>query len=275
MEVKKDGTVTITDTAKNGVKVEAVSKPEADPSARVTLPAGVKTATVTVPVTVTPGMVAVDAKTGEVVKLSAPTEDGMLVKLNESAELVLEDRSKAFADTESHWAKSAIEFTTARALFNGTSETTFAPDESMTRGMIAVVLHNFEGSTEFNAQNDFTDVAPGMWYTDAIHWIAAQGITDGYDNGSFGVDDHVTREQLVTFLYRYANVMGYSTEGTADLSAFPDGDSVSGYASEAMRWAVSNGLIVGTDGGALAPGSGATRAQVAAILNRFVLNLMK
>ena len=275
VEAKTDGTVTITDTAKNGVKVEAVSKPETDTSARVTVPADVKTATVTVPVTVTPGMVAVDARTGEIVKLSAPTGDGMVVKLDASADLILEDRSKAFADTDSHWARNAIDFATAHALFNGTSDTTFAPDEPMTRGMVAVVLHNFEGNPGPLSQSNFTDAASGKWYTDAVSWVTEKGIAGGYGNGSFGVEDIVTREQLVTILYRYANAMGYSTEGGADLSAFPDGASVSAYASEAMGWAVGSGLIVSTDGGTLAPGSSATRAQVASILNRFVLNLIK
>ena len=275
VEAKKDGSVTITDTAKSGVKVEAVSKPETDTSARVTVPSGMRTATVTIPVTVTPGMAAVDARTGAVVKLSAPTEAGMVVKLDGSADLILEDRSKAFADTDGHWAKSAIDFATAHALFNGTSDTTFAPNQPMTRGMVAVVLHNFEGNPDSAVQNGFADVASGMWYADAINWITGQGIAGGYGSGSFGANDDVTREQLVTILYRYANAMGYSTEASADLSAFSDGASISAYASEAMGWAVGSGLIVGTDGGVLAPGASATRAQVASILNRFVLNLMK
>lgn len=275
VEAKKDGTVTVTDTAKNGVKVEAVSKPEADTLARVTLPTGVKTAAVTVPVAVTPGMVAVDAKTGKIVKLSAPTGAGMLVRLDGSADLILVDRSKPFTDTSGHWAESAIDFTTAHAMFNGTSDTTFAPDDTMTRGMIAVVLHNFEGNPELGGQNSFADVESGAWYVGGIGWMIEKGITSGYGDGRFGTNDAVTREQLVTFLYRYAGSMGYNTGSSADLSAFSDGDSVSGYAAEAMRWAVGSGLILGTDDGVLSPGGSATRAQVASILNRFVLNLMK
>lgn len=275
MEAKTDGTVTITDTAINGVRVEAVSKPETDASARVTVPAGVKTAAVTVPVTVTPGMVAVDARTGEIVKLSAPTGDGMVIRLDASAELILEDRSKTFVDTDGHWARDAIDFATAHALFNGISDAVFAPDEPMTRGMVAVVLHNFEGNPDPAAQPGFTDAASANWYTDAVNWVAEKGVAGGYGNGSFGVKDPVTREQLVTILYRYADAMGYSTEGAADLSAFPDGAGVSAYASEAMGWAVGSGLIVSTDRGVLAPGSSATRAQVASILHRFVLNLIE
>lgn len=275
VETKQDGTVTTTGTTQDGIQFETVSKPGANTSARVTLPDSVREATVTLPGKVTAGTVAVDAKTGEIVRLSAPNEAGIVIKLDASAELILEDRSKTFADTDGHWAKNAIDFTTAHALFNGTSDTTFTPDKSMTRGMVAVVLHNFEGNPDFTVQNSFSDVASGTWYTDAINWITDKGIAQGYGNGSFGTNNHVTREQLVTFLYRYANTMGYSTEGSADLSAFSDGASVSGYAAEAMRWAIGNGLVKGTDKGTLAPGSGATRAQVASILNRFVLNLMK
>lgn len=275
VEAKKDGTVTITDTAKNGVKVQAVSKPETDTTARVTVPTSVKTAAVIVPVVVTPGMVAVDAKTGEVVKLSVPTEDGMAVKLDGSAELILVDRSKPFTDTDGHWAKDEIDFATAHAMFDGTSATTFSPNDAMTRGMIAVVLHNFEDDPEFTTQNSFSDVDPGAWYADGVNWMIYMGITGGYGDGSFGTNDVVSREQLVTFLYRYASSMGYSTAEDADLSSFADGDSVSGYAAEAMRWAVGSGLIVGSDGGALDPRGSATRAQVAAILKRFVVNLTR
>lgn len=274
VETKKDGTVTITDTAKSGVKVEAVSKPEADTTARVTIPTSVKTAAVTIPVEASPGMVAVDAKTGEVVKLSVPTEGGMAVKLDGSAELILVDRSKAFTDTEGHWAKDEIDFATAHAMFNGTSATTFSPNDAMTRGMLAVVLHNFEDNPEFTTQNSFSDVDPGAWYADGINWMIDRGIAGGYGDGSFGANDSLTREQLVTFLYRYANSMGYSTAARAGLSGFADGDSVSGYATEAMRWAVGSGLVVGSDG-ALDPQGSATRAQTAAILKRFVVNLTR
>ena len=94
------------------------------------------TATVTIPADTTPGTVAVDAKTGEIVKLSVPTEDGMTVKLVGSANLVLEDRSKNFTDTRNHWAEDAIDFATAHEMFSGTSDTTFTPDSPMTRAML-------------------------------------------------------------------------------------------------------------------------------------------
>lgn len=275
VETKKDGTVTTTETRTDGVKVKTVDEPREDVTATVTIPRSVGTATVTIPADVTPGTVAVDAKTGEVVKLSVPTEDGVTVKLDGSADLVLVDKSKDFTDTRNHWAEDAIDFATAHGMFGGTSATTFTPDGSMTRGMIAVVLHNFEDNPDHAFTSSFDDVHPDSWYADGIHWMVDNGIAGGYGNGKFGADDKITREQLATFLYRYADVMGYGTSGGASLSGFTDAGSVSGYATEAMQWAVGNGLIGGMGNGTLAPQGNATRAQVATILMRFVENLTK
>lgn len=275
VETKKDGTVTTTETAANGVKVKTVDEPREDVTATVTIPRSVGTTTVTIPADTTPGTVAVDAKTGEIVKLSVPTEDGLTVKLDGSADLVLVDKSKDFTDTRNHWAEDAIDFATAHGMFGGTSATTFTPDGSMTRGMIAVVLHNFEDNPDHAFTGSFDDVHPDSWYADGIHWMVDNGIAGGYGNGKFGADDKITREQLATFLYRYADVMGYGTSGGASLSGFTDAGSVSGYATEAMQWAVGNGLIGGMGNGTLAPQGNATRAQVATILMRFVENLTK
>lgn len=275
VETKKDGTVTTTETAANGVKVKTVDEPREDVTATVTIPRSVGTTTVTIPADTTPGTVAVDAKTGEIVKLSVPTEDGLTVKLDGSADLVLVDKSKDFTDTRNHWAEDAIDFATAHGMFGGTSAATFTPDGSMTRGMIAVVLHNFEDNPDHAFTGSFDDVHPDSWYADGIHWMVDNGIAGGYGNGKFGADDKITREQLATFLYRYADVMGYGTSGGASLSGFTDAGSVSGYATEAMQWAVGNGLIGGMGNGTLAPQGNATRAQVATILMRFVENLTK
>lgn len=275
VETKKDGTVTTTDTAANGVKVKTVDEPGEDVTATVTIPRSVGTTIVTIPADTTPGTVAVDAKTGEVVKLSVPTEDGVTVKLDGSADLVLVDKSKDFTDTRNHWAEDAIDFATAHGMFGGTSATTFTPDGSMTRGMIAVVLHNLENNPDHAFEGSFDDVHPDSWYADGIHWMVDNGIAGGYGNGKFGADDKITREQLATFLYRYAGVMGYGTSGSSSLSGFTDAGSVSGYATEAMQWAVGNGLIGGMGNGTLAPQGNATRAQVATILMRFIENLTK
>lgn len=275
VETKKDGTVTTTETRADGVKVKTVDEPGEDVTAAVTIPRSVGTATVTIPADTTPGTVAVDTETGEIVKLSVPTEDGMTVKLDGSANLVLEDRSKNFTDTNNHWAEDAIDFATAHGMFSGTSATTFSPDGTMTRGMIAVVLHNFEDNPDHAFTGSFEDVHPDAWYADGIHWMVDSGIAGGYGNGRFGAEDKITREQLATFLYNFAKVKGYDVSGRADLGRFTDGSSVSGYATETMSWAVDNGLFGGMGDGTLAPQGNATRAQVATILMRFVENLTK
>lgn len=211
----------------------------------------------TIPADVDYGMVAVDAKTGEVVKLSVPTKDGMTVKLDGSAELVLVERSLDFTDTNNHWAEDAIDFATAHELFAGTSDTTFSPDSSMTRAMLMTVLARFDGQ-------DTTGGA--VWYEKAMAWAKENGISDGSNP-----DGNITREQFATMLWRYAG----SPAGDGTLSSFGDSASVNGYAVDAMRWAVSTGIISGTDAGLLMPQGNATRAQVATMLMRFVEGLTK
>ena len=190
VETQKDGTVTTTETAKNGVKVKTVDEPGKDVTAQVTIPKSVGEATVTIPADVDCGTVAVDAQTGEVVKLSVPTKDGMTVKLEGSAELVLVDRSRDFSDTKGHWAEDAIDFATAHELFSGTGEYTFTPDSPMTRAMLMTVLARFDGQ-------DTTGGA--VWYEKAMEWAREHGVSDGSDP-----EGSITREQLATMLWRYA-----------------------------------------------------------------------
>lgn len=271
VETRKDGTVTTTDTAANGVKVKTVDHPGEDVTASVTIPGSVEEAVVTIPADVDYGMVAVDAKTGKVFKLSIPTEDGMTVKLDASAELILVDDAKDFADTNNHWAEDAIDFVTARGLYNGTSATTFAPDGSMTRAMLAKVLHNLESNPDFTAQKLFTDLPNGHWAEDAIYWAAEKGIVGGYTNGAFGVDDAITREQLAVMLWRYAGC----PESTHDLSRFEDIGNISSYALEALAWANEHGIVNGIGNNLISPQGQATRAQVATMLMRMVQATLK
>lgn len=258
VETKKDGTVTTTETAKNGVKVRTVDEPGEDVTAKVTIPKSVGEAVVTIPADVDYGMVAVDADTGEVVKLSVPTEDGMVVKLDGSADLVLVDRGRDFTDTKGHWAEDAIDFATAHELFSGTSGTTFTPDSPMTRAMLMTVLARFDGQ-------DTTGGA--VWYEKAMAWARENGISDGSNP-----DGSITREQLATMLWRYA---GSPAGNGSAIGRFTDSGKVSSYAVEAMNWAVGTGLFGGMGDGTLAPQGSATRAQVATILMRFVENLTK
>ncbi|MBQ9930980.1 MAG: S-layer homology domain-containing protein, partial [Firmicutes bacterium] len=175
---------------------------------------------------------------------------------------------KKFADVHgaNHWAAAAVDFVTAKGLFQGTSEENFTPDGTMTRGMVAVVLHNLEGNPSPASAGTFPDVEAGTWYSDAVHWAAEKDLLTGYGNGNYGPGDALTREQLAAILWRYAE----SPESNHDLSSFADADKVSDYAKEAMAWANENGIIQGMGNGSLAPAAPATRAQVAQMMMNFL-----
>ena len=174
-----------------------------------------------------------------------------------------------FNDIAGHWSESAIEFVTSRELFMGTGGNLFSADENMSRAMLVTVLHRLDGLMKCEG-TDFNDVPGGQWFSDAVEWAAANGIVGGYGNGDFGTGDNITREQLAVILYRYASYLGIDTTSKGDLSGFSDNSTVSGYALEAMRWASEAGLVNGRPGGILDPSGNATRAEVAAVLMRFV-----
>ncbi len=172
-----------------------------------------------------------------------------------------------------NWAHGGIDFAVSHGLFAGTSATTFSPDDSMTRAMLVAVLWRLDGRPECAAEASFADVADGAWYADAVRWATAQGIVAGVGHGRFDPAGKITREQMAAILYRYAAWKGYDTAARADLQTFPDAGSVSAWAREAMAWSNAAGLISGTQTGGAAlldPAGHATRAQVAAILQRFV-----
>ena len=125
------------------------------------------------------------------------------------------------------------------------------------------------GSPAVTGENAFTDVEAGSWYEDAIIWAAANGIVEGYGDGTFFPDADVTREQMAAILYRYAEYAGLDVTGRGDLTAFPDGESVSAWAEENVSWAVAEGLLTGRDDGTLDPAGTATRAEIATILMRY------
>ncbi|MBP1736837.1 MAG: hypothetical protein H6Q60_718 [Oscillospiraceae bacterium] len=170
---------------------------------------------------------------------------------------------------DTYWGKSAIDFVVARGLFLGTSANTFSPDMPMTRAMMVTVLWRLAGEPQITGQT-FSDVAEGTWYDSAVAWAQQNGIVNGYGNGLFGPDDAALREQIAAIMMRYAKLIGIDTSGTDSLSRFSDGASVSPYAQDMMKWAVSYGLFQGDDQGKLNPGSTATRAQVATIFMRFI-----
>ena len=173
------------------------------------------------------------------------------------------------------WFYDAVRYAVEKELFNGTSETTFAPNADMTRAMLVTVLHRLEGRPAVTGTNSFSDVKSGEWYTDAVIWATANGIVGGYGNDLFGTDDPITREQMATMLLRYAAYKKYDTAKANDLAGFTDSISIASYALDAMKWANAEGLITGRTATTLAPTGTATRAEVATILMRFAENMVK
>ena len=154
---------------------------------------------------------------------------------------------------------------------NGTGENTFEPLTSTSRAMIVTILWRMEGSPQVDSNATFKDVPDGQWYTDAVRWAAAKGIVTGYNEEAFGPADSVTREQIVTILYRYAQFKGIdvSKGETAYLNDYTDARDISEWAVKAFRWAVDAGVIQGMTATTLSPKRDAVRAQVATMLMRF------
>ena len=192
--------------------------------------------------------------------------------------IVIDDRSHEPVDLpfndvpESYWAYDAIQYVYGEGLMAGTSGTTFAPENVTTRGQIVTILWRMAGSPQVNYLMDFSDVDPAAYYGEAIRWATSEGIVGGYGGGVFGPDDPITREQLATMMWRYAQHEGYDVgvgEDTNILS-YTDAFDVAEYAIPAMQWACGAGVINGTgDGSTLSPQGEATRAQAAVMLQRF------
>ena len=169
---------------------------------------------------------------------------------------------------DTKWIRDAVEYVYQRGMMAGTSSTQFEPETPTTRGMIISILYRLEGSPDVGTAA-FPDVPQGQWYTKAVAWAAKEKIVHGYDNGNFGPNDTITREQMVSILYRYASYKGCDLSATADLSGFQDLSSLAAYASNPMHWAVGNGFVSGTGNNSLSPKGSATRCQAASILMRF------
>ncbi len=249
-----DRTVVLTLTA-GGEKVESV-------------PGGV---TLTVPAEEAgPGTVAVlvhEDGSRETIRKSVAEDGRIRIPLSGSAAVEIVDNGREFADVPPEsWAADAAAFVSARELFGGTSETTFSPDEPMSRGMLATVLYRLEGSPSQDAASKFSDVSDDAWYAPGIAWATGNGIAGGYGDGQFGPDDSITREQFAVMLWKYAG----SPEVSDQTLDFTDADQASSYARKALRWAVENGVMSGDGSGQLAPGATATRAEAAQMLKNFM-----
>lgn len=167
------------------------------------------------------------------------------------------------------WFYDDVMFVYEKKLMMGTSSTLFSPNEAATRAMLATILWRMEGSPAPKSSAGYSDVPTGQWYSDAIAWATEKGIFEGYGNGTFGPNDPITREQLAAIFYRYASHKGYDTSAVGSLEQFSDKDKASSWALDALKWAIGSGLMNGK-GDTLDPTGTATRAEIAAMLHRFV-----
>ncbi len=175
---------------------------------------------------------------------------------------------------ENDWFYDEVVYVYENGLMNGVENNQFAPNTATNRAMLATILYRLAGQPDVSGDLPFTDVAAGTWYTDAVLWAAQNGIVNGLGENTFAPMNTLTREQLVTMLYRYAEAAGYDVSAAADLSGYPDAGKVQPYAQEAMSWAVAEGIVEGMDGN-LNPAGSATRAQIATILMRFCEGVAK
>jgi len=184
----------------------------------------------------------------------------------DNAEL-LSVQSTGFTDVPADaWYAQAVEYCRENGLMAGTSDTTFAPEGTLTRAMLAAILYRMSGTPAVSAPPAFSDAEAGAWYSDAVAWAAETGVISGYNSGTFGVNDPTTREQAVTILWRYA---GSPESGSALF--FSDGDSVSGWAQAAVQWASAGDILEGmTANNRFDPQTNIKRGEVASMLFRFL-----
>ena len=249
-DAKKNG-----EAVKAPVEVEASRNSSTAPTVSIELPKGAGETKVEIPVSnANSGTVAVLVHpdgTEEILKSSLPTENGIRLKLDGDATVKIVDNSKPFADTQNHWAKDEVSFVAARELFNGIGNNLFGVSGEMTRGMVNTVLARLAGAnTEGGAK----------WYDKGTEWAVQRGISDGTNPTA-----PVTREQLAAMLYRFAG-----SPAVSGALSFNDANAVSEYARSALLWATQNGILNGVGGNLAAPAALAERAQVAAMLARYL-----
>lgn len=176
------------------------------------------------------------------------------------------------------WYHDAVDYVVEHGIMTGTSATTFEPNTTLSRAMVAQILYNLEGQPDISEENlgyPYSDVDAEVWYGDAVYWARLNGVATGYEDNTFRPDKAVTREELAQMLYNYAQYKGITLPALGDLSKFLDGDKVSSWARTAMSWATGLGVINGYEDSTLEPGGDSTRAQAASILMNFDVNLVE
>lgn len=172
------------------------------------------------------------------------------------------------------WYHEAVDYVVEHGIMAGVSATAFQPNGSLTRGQVVQILHNLEGKPEETAEAPFTDTA-GHWALEAIAWAAQNNVVAGYDDGTFGPEKLVTREEFAQMMYNYAKFKGYDLTAGGDLAQFPDAGAISDWAETALSWANGKGLINGHDNGTIDPQDNTTRAQAASIMKNFDLKVVE
>lgn len=219
-----------------------------------------------------------NVSTGDYITKVHPTIEGHKYMASQILSVLPERQGLPFTDVPvDAWYYNDVYYVYKHGLMNGTSETTFSPNSTMTRGMVATVLYRINGSPAVkDMANPFKDVKPDMYYTDAVTWAYCCGVIKGYGDGTFRPNQDITRQEFAAMLYRYGCVNGNVDPDQVwpELSGYSDADSVLEYAKTAMSWAVANGIINGTSATTLSPKGNATRAQCAAMLARFDRNIV-
>ena len=219
--------------------------------------------------TVENGMVRTMSRSGKVT-ITAKTKEGYYTA---SAEVMVGSSQLPFSDVGlSSWYYSSVEYVYNNGLMTGLNESTFGPGENLARAQLAVILYRLSGSPEVAYEDIFPDVPDGQWYTDAVIWAQEKGIVTGYsDSGTFKPGNNINRQEITTMMYRYAKYQGYSLEGGADYSSYPDAANVQEFAKDSMSWAVGNGIVTGKENPTrLDPLGNTARAECATIIMRFV-----
>ena len=195
---------------------------------------------------------------------SAVTAGALALSMSAVSFAAVDDTGYSDVDADA-WYADAVGYVRGNGLMGGTSGTQFEPDAGMTRAMLATVLYRAAGSPAVSGTDSFTDTAAGTWYSDAVVWASSQGLVTGYGDGTFGTDDPVAREQIAAILWHYAG------SPAADAGAsFADESAISAYAAQAVDWARGAGIVGGKEGNRFDPAGSATRAEVAAILMRYL-----
>ena len=293
------GTATITVTTEDGKKTATCTVtvrpdiPPANPNYRITVEAtqgGTVTADPTAAkagatVTLTPapeegyevGEVTVTDRFGNAVEVTENADGTYTFTMPNGQVSVnvtfveMEAEPLPFTDVkEGDWFHDAVRYVYDNGLMEGVGDGQFAPNATTNRAMVVTILYRLAGEPDVSGDVGFADVESGLWYSNAVLWAAEKGIVNGISETEFAPAGDLTREQLATVLYRYAESMGFDVSASVDLSGFPDAGDIQSYATQALSWAVAEGLLQGFEDDSLQPGGTATRAQIATILMRFL-----